>query len=100
MKEIDETSRKLWSNIPINIGGRIYITKYVCSNVLDSKPEVEVTMSLKEIKLRPIQEILHKIRELSCADLDQMVFEEVEYGKFWLKWVLGEEEHETKMSEE
>jgi hypothetical protein len=47
--------------------------------------------------MRTEAEINTKITELENADLDAMVTDEVEYGLFWLKWVLGQEEHTTKM---
>ena len=33
------------------------------------------------------------------ADCDKLVVDEVEYGEFWLRWVLGLEEHTTKLRE-
>ncbi len=50
--------------------------------------------------LRTEQELRNKLKELDRADLDQMVFGEVEYGKFWIRWVLGEHEHRTKTRKE
>jgi len=47
--------------------------------------------------LRTEREIENKISELDKADLDKMVFDEVEYGKFWLKWVLGKVKHKTEI---
>lgn len=45
--------------------------------------------------MRSKEEIEAKIKELENADLDKMVFDEVEYGKMWLRWVLGKETHKT-----
>jgi hypothetical protein len=49
------------------------------------------------LKLRTQDEVEKKLRELEQADLDKMLMDEVEWGKFWLNWVLGKEEHQTKM---
>lgn len=46
--------------------------------------------------MRSQQEIEKKIEELHGADLDKMPVDEVEYGMFWLQWVLGKEEHVTR----
>jgi len=45
--------------------------------------------------VRTEEEIAKKIEELKEADFDKMVTDEVEYGKFWLDWVLGKVEHTT-----
>lgn len=47
--------------------------------------------------MRSLEEIEKKREELTRADLTKMVMDEVEYGKFWLDWVMGKEEHETKV---
>ena len=49
--------------------------------------------------VRTEKEIHRKLSELMLADCDKMVVDEVEYGKFWLRWVLGLEEHTTKLRE-
>jgi hypothetical protein len=41
------------------------------------------------IMLKTEEEILAKIEELENADLDKVPVDEVEYGKYWLGWVLG-----------
>ena len=46
--------------------------------------------------MRSEAEIRKKLRELERADLDEMVVDEIEYGKYWLEWVLGKHEHTTK----
>ena len=61
---------------------------------------VESLPSVKaNVPTRTEKEIHRKLDELFHADLDKMVFDEVEYGKFWLRWVLGLEEHTTKLRE-
>lgn len=45
--------------------------------------------------MRTKKELKGKITELYNADLDRMVTDEVEYGVYWLEWVLGKHEHET-----
>jgi hypothetical protein len=54
-------------------------------------------LSAKGDSVRDIDQIQKKIEELKEADLDKMVTDEVEYGKFWLEWVLGKVEHTTIM---
>ena len=52
---------------------------------------------MRRVKLmRSEAEIRKKLRELERANLDEMVFDEVEYGKYWLEWVLEKHEHTTK----
>ena len=47
--------------------------------------------------MRTLEEIADKIAELNKADLDQTPVDEVQYGLFWLDWVLGVKEHTTKL---
>jgi len=72
----------------------------------DKKLLTKIEEDVKELKefmqeerqgMRRKGEIEKKIEELQNADLDKMVLDEVEYGKFWLRWALGLEKHETKM---
>jgi len=48
-------------------------------------------------RMRTLEEIAAKIAELNNADLDQTPVDEVQYGLFWLDWVLGVKEHVTKL---
>ena len=66
------------------------------------KDEHETVKGLKFLKgcltlMRTETEIDTKITELKNADLDAMVTDEIEYGIFWLEWVLCQKEHATKM---
>ncbi len=45
----------------------------------------------KEKAMKTREEIESMLEKLNKAKLEDHVLDEIEYGKFWLKWVLGKE---------